>query len=80
MSTNAEHQRPAGGEDLITLEELIRRTPGAHPISTVDELRGDAFETDEELDEFLAFVTASRTIAPEWIPSHSRCSNRTPRP
>jgi hypothetical protein len=60
MSTGAEHQRPAGGEDLIPLEELVRRTPGAHPISSVDELRSDAFETDEELDEFLAFVTASR--------------------
>jgi hypothetical protein len=60
MSTNAEHQHPAGGEDLIPLEELVRRTPGAHPISSLDELRSDAFETDEELDEFLAFVTESR--------------------
>jgi hypothetical protein len=60
MSTSAEPQRPAGGEDLIPLEELIRRTPGAHPIGSVDELRSDVFETDEELDEFLAFVTESR--------------------
>lgn len=42
------------------MEELIRRTPGAHPIASVDELRCDAFESDEELDEFLAFVTESR--------------------
>jgi hypothetical protein len=60
MSTSAEHQRQAAGEDLIPLEELIRRTPGAHPISSVDELRSDAFQTDEELDQFLAFVTESR--------------------
>lgn len=60
VSTSAEHQRPAGGDDLIPLEELIRRTPGARPISSVDELRSEAFETDEELDEFLAFVTESR--------------------
>jgi hypothetical protein len=60
MSTSVEHQRPAGGEDLIPLEELIQRTPGAHPISSVDDLRSDAFETDQELDEFLAFVTESR--------------------
>jgi hypothetical protein len=62
MSSSAEHERPrpAGGEDLIPLEELVRRTPGAHPISSVDELRSDAFDTDEELDEFLAFVTESR--------------------
>lgn len=60
MSTSAEHHRQAGGEDMIPLEELIRRTPGAHPISSVNELRSDAFETDGELDDFLAFVTGSR--------------------
>lgn len=60
MSTSAEHPRPADSEDLIPLNELIRSTPGAHPISSVDELRSDAFETDEELEEFLAFVTESR--------------------
>jgi hypothetical protein len=60
MSSNAEHQRPADGKDLIPLDELIRRTPGAHPVGSVDELRSDAFETEEELEEFLAFVTESR--------------------
>ena len=60
VSTSAEHPRRAGGDDLVPLEELIRRTPGAHPVASVDELRCDAFESDEELDEFLAFVTASR--------------------
>ena len=60
MSTNAEHERSADSDGLIPLDELIRRTPGAHPISSVDELRSDAFETDEELEEFLAFVTESR--------------------
>jgi hypothetical protein len=59
-STNAEQPQRAGSDDLLPLDELIRDTPGAHPISSVDELRCDAFETDEELDEFLAFVTASR--------------------
>lgn len=60
MSTGAEHPRRADGDDLVPLAELVRRTPGAHPIASVDELRSDAFETDEELDEFLAFVTESR--------------------
>jgi hypothetical protein len=60
MSTSAERGREAGGEDLIPLGELIGQTPGAHPISSIDELRSDAFQTDEELDEFLAFVTESR--------------------
>jgi len=40
----------------VPLEELIRQTPGAHPIRSMDEPRCDAFETDEELGEFLAFV------------------------
>ena len=60
MSTSTEHPRHASGEDLIPLEELIRCTPGAHAIRSVDELRSDAFQTDEELDQFLAFVTESR--------------------
>jgi len=60
MSTSAERPREPDREDLIPLEELIRRTPGAHPIASIDELRSGAFETDEELDEFLVFVTQSR--------------------
>jgi hypothetical protein len=60
MSTGAAQPQPVGGDDLVPLEELIRRSPGAHPISSMDELRSDAFETDQELYEFLAFVTQSR--------------------
>ena len=60
MSTGAEQPHQPDGEDLVPLDELIRRTPGAHPIRSVDELRCDAFGTDEELDEFLAFVAQSR--------------------
>jgi hypothetical protein len=60
ISASAEHPRQRVTEDLVPLEELIRDTPGAHPIASVDELRCDAFETDRELDEFLAFVTTSR--------------------
>ena len=60
MSTGAEHRRQPDDEDLVPLDELIGRTPGAHPIASADELRCDAFETDEELDEFLVFVRQSR--------------------
>jgi hypothetical protein len=60
VATSAEQSRRAGSDDLLPLDELIRETPGAHPISSVDELRCDAFEADEELDEFLAFVAESR--------------------
>jgi hypothetical protein len=59
-STSAERPQQPDGDDLVPLEELIRQTPGAHPIRSMDELRSDAFETDEELDEFLAFVAESR--------------------
>jgi hypothetical protein len=44
----------------VPLEELIRRTAGARPISSVDDLGCDAFETGEKLDAFLAFVAGSR--------------------
>jgi hypothetical protein len=59
-STSAEHPKHESGDDLIPLDELIGQTPGAHPIGSVDELRCDAFQTGEELDEFLAFVAESR--------------------
>jgi hypothetical protein len=60
MSTGAEHSQHVPADDLTPLEELIRQTPGAHPIGSADELRCDAFASDEELDEFLAFVAAQR--------------------
>ena len=59
-STRAESPRPSGDEDLIPLETLIKQTPGAHPIRSIEELRSDAFDTDEELDEFLDFIAQSR--------------------
>jgi hypothetical protein len=60
MSSSAEHPPRRGSEDLMPLDGLVLGTPGAHPISSVDELRCDVFETDEELDEFLALVAMSR--------------------
>lgn len=60
MSTSAEYSRHAHDAGLPPLAELIERTPGAHPVGSVDELRSQAFATSEELDEFLAFVTQSR--------------------
>jgi len=52
--------RRGGGEDLLPLEELIRQTPGAHPIGSAGELRCNAFETGQELQEFLAFISQAR--------------------
>ncbi|GAA5176990.1 hypothetical protein GCM10023322_00520 [Rugosimonospora acidiphila] len=48
---NAEH---------VPAEELVRRQ-GAQPIDSVAAMaRPDLFETDEELDEFLAEIYAAR--------------------
>jgi hypothetical protein len=60
MTTSGAGQpgRPAR-TGLVAVEELARRK-GAKP-KTVDDLAcPDAFDTDEELDEFLAFVTEQR--------------------
>ena len=58
--TSARHSLHPGDQGLVPLAELIRQTAGARPISSVDDLRCDAFETGEELDEFLTFVADSR--------------------
>ena len=47
------------GSYAAALDEQARRK-GVHPIASVDELRADVFETDEELDEFLADLDAFR--------------------
>ena len=63
VATSADAGRmpePGGQGDLVPLDQLIRDTPGAHPITSIGELRNGAFDTDEELDAFLAFVTKSR--------------------
>jgi hypothetical protein len=50
---------PGHGSYAAALDEQARRK-GVHPIVSVDELRADLFETDEELDEFLADLSAFR--------------------
>jgi hypothetical protein len=41
------------------LEKLIR-AKRVRPLQSIDELAADIWESDEELDEFLRFVYASR--------------------
>ncbi|HEV2780009.1 MAG TPA: hypothetical protein VGX25_11495 [Actinophytocola sp.] len=48
--------RPAG---RVSLDELARRK-GVQPINSMDDLVCDVFETDDELDEFLASTYAAR--------------------
>jgi hypothetical protein len=55
-------------------------TPGAHPITSIGELRNGAFETDEELDAFLAFVTESRHADLAWAASEAVVPILTSRP
>lgn len=59
-SSNAKNLPEWGTAEHIPVEELLRRQ-GIRPIESVDELAcPDLFETDDELDEFIAFVRTSR--------------------
>ncbi|MBG0813318.1 hypothetical protein [Planomonospora sp. ID82291] len=51
------HHLPARRK--TSLEELVR-DKRAHPIESMDEFTADTFESDEELDEFIAFTHAER--------------------
>jgi hypothetical protein len=59
-SNNAERLPERDTAEHVPATELVRRQ-GIRPIRSVDELvRPSAFESDEELDEFLADLYASR--------------------
>jgi hypothetical protein len=61
MSVSAE-QGAGWADDDGPIEELARRK-GVRPIALVDELAdADAFETDDELEAFLADMSASRHV------------------
>lgn len=49
----------AGDSYRAALAEQARRK-GARPIASVEELRADVFDTDAELEEFLADLDAFR--------------------
>jgi hypothetical protein len=61
LSRSAEHDpypRPSGGR--VSVDERAHRK-GVQPIRSADDLACDGlFETDEELDEFLAHVAEMR--------------------
>jgi hypothetical protein len=61
MSSGTDPATPPPSSDRNLSVEELARLQGVRPIGTVDELaRDDVFETDEELDEFLEFITATR--------------------
>jgi hypothetical protein len=47
------------GPPPVSIEELARQE-GVRPVRSFDDMRADVWNTDEELDEFLADVRASR--------------------
>jgi hypothetical protein len=62
LSTNSAEPLPEerGTAKHIPAAELARRQ-GVRPVESIDDLaRPDLFESDEELDEFLAMVYADR--------------------
>ena len=59
MSSNAEHVPIPRSTHHVSAEEQARQQ-GVKPISSVDELIYPVWESDEELDEFLADLYESR--------------------
>lgn len=61
MSSGRERPEFWHADDFVTTEELVRRQ-GVKPMTSVDDLAApeDPFESDEEHEEFLADLYASR--------------------
>jgi hypothetical protein len=51
---------PGGRGDLVPPGQLIGPRAGAHPAESIGEVRSDAAETDEEMEELLVFVARGR--------------------
>lgn len=51
--------RRAADPEHVSLRELARRQ-GVKPVESADDLAADVFDSDEELDEFLAAVAEWR--------------------
>ncbi|MGH3499356.1 MAG: hypothetical protein ACRDQA_00410 [Nocardioidaceae bacterium] len=58
MSDGTDHSDLPGPRHVSAAE--LARQQGVGPIRSVDDLCADLFESDEELEEFLADVRASR--------------------
>lgn len=54
VTTRTDQTRP-GRREPVSTEELVRLR-GARPIDNPADMARDVFASDEELDEFLAFV------------------------
>jgi hypothetical protein len=59
-SSSADYPPSRATAEHVPAEELLRRQ-GIRPVESVDELAcPDLFESDDELDEFISFIYASR--------------------
>ena len=58
VTTRTDQTRP-GRREPVSTEELVRLR-GARPIDNPADMARDVFSSDEELDEFLAFVDEIR--------------------
>jgi hypothetical protein len=61
----ADFAEPGPISYAASLDEQARRK-GVRPIASVDEMRADVFESDEELDEFLADLNDFRHSGVDW--------------
>jgi hypothetical protein len=59
--TQFDHPGRGSADDFVSTEELVRRH-GARPITSVEDLAADEdpFGSDEEYEDFLAYLYASR--------------------
>jgi hypothetical protein len=58
VSSGAEHV--VGRPGRTPVDEQVRRR-GLRPLASLDELRAEVWESDDELEEFLAFLHDSRS-------------------
>jgi hypothetical protein len=61
---DAGHATPRQGRS-IPIDELARRK-GVRPVESPDDMARDVFSSDEDLEEFLAFVTDARHADLAW--------------
>jgi hypothetical protein len=59
VSTDGAQHAPAKRGGPVPIEELARRQ-GVGPVESPDDMARDVFSSDEELDEFLAFIADAR--------------------
>ena len=65
-SSSADRPLEWGTAQHVSVAQLARHQ-GVRPVESIDDLaRPDLFESDEELDEFLAMVYASRHAGREF--------------